>query len=61
MPLYEYRCLHCGEIYEKLRRMQDADRDLRCPRCESEEVTRMVSAFATGGGCGPSGGRGGFT
>lgn len=62
MPIYEYRCQQCGEIYEKLRRIQDADRDLRCPKCESENVQRMVSAFATGsGGCAPSPGGGGFS
>jgi putative FmdB family regulatory protein len=64
MPLYEYRCRRCGETFEKLRRMQDADRGLICPKCESEEVERLLSTFAssggeTGGGCGPA--RGGFS
>ena len=59
MPMYEYRCKKCGERFEMLRRMSDADKDLVCPKCESEEVERMVSTFAsTGGGCGPSGSRG---
>lgn len=52
MPMYEYRCNKCGEIYEKLRRMEDADRDLKCPGCEADDVERLMSAFATsGGGC----------
>jgi hypothetical protein len=38
-----------------LRRMQDADRDLKCPECESEEVERLLSTFAAGGGCKPTG------
>ncbi len=54
MPLYEYRCRTCGRTFEMLRRMQDADRDLQCPECRSEEVERLLSTFATGGGCGPS-------
>lgn len=59
MPMYEYRCVDCGEIYEQLRRMSDADRDLKCPKCGSGDVNRLVSCFATGG-CGPSPG-GGFS
>ena len=48
MPLYEYRCRTCGKNFEMLRRMQDADRELSCPDCRSEEVERMLSTFATG-------------
>jgi putative FmdB family regulatory protein len=47
MPIYEYRCETCGETFEKIRRMQDADNPLQCPRCESEQVERLLSAFAT--------------
>jgi putative FmdB family regulatory protein len=46
MPLYEYRCAGCGTTFERLRRMQDADRDLECPKCASLEVTRQLSTFA---------------
>jgi len=54
MPLYEYRCQKCGKSFEKLRRMEDADRNLECPECRSEQIERMLSTFATGG-CSPSG------
>jgi putative FmdB family regulatory protein len=61
MPMYEYRCNSCGTVYEKLRRASDADRELECPDCESKDVRRLISAFATGGpACSPSGGGGGF-
>jgi putative FmdB family regulatory protein len=59
MPMYEYRCRKCGKSFEMLRRMQDADRDSKCPECRSEEVERLLSTFA-GGGC-KSSGSGGFT
>jgi putative FmdB family regulatory protein len=49
MPLYEYRCRKCGKSFEMLRRMQDADRDLECPECRSEEIERLLSTFGTGG------------
>ena len=55
MPLYEYRCQRCGRTFEKLRRMQDADRELECPECRSDDVERLLSTFAAGG-CKPSGG-----
>ena len=55
MPMYEYQCSKCGKVYEKLRRMQDADRDLECPYCHAKEVERLISAFATGGGGGGGG------
>lgn len=64
MPIYEYRCQKCGKVYEQVRRMSDADRDLECPECRSKKVERLLSAFSTGGGstpgggCGPSRGRG---
>ncbi|HEY1336984.1 MAG TPA: zinc ribbon domain-containing protein [Bryobacteraceae bacterium] len=54
MPLYEYLCKKCGKRFEKLRRMQDADREQECPECLSQEVERLVSTFAAGG-CSPSG------
>jgi len=58
MPLYEYRCSRCGQTFELLRRMSEADQELVCPRCRSEEIERLISAFArTTGGCGGAGGR----
>lgn len=61
MPMYEYRCKECGKTYEKLRRLQDADRDLECPYCAAKDVERLISAFAMTGGCGSGAGRGGYT
>ncbi|MFZ0731917.1 MAG: zinc ribbon domain-containing protein [Candidatus Sulfotelmatobacter sp.] len=57
MPLYEYQCRRCGHIFEKLRRIADADSDLECPKCHSDEIERQFSTFAAGG-CGGSGSRG---
>jgi putative FmdB family regulatory protein len=54
MPLYEYRCRTCGKGFELLRRMSEADRDVQCPDCRSEEIERLLSTFATGG-CATSG------
>lgn len=51
MPLYDYVCYECGDSFEKLRRMSDDDRDVRCPECGSGRVERILSIFAMGG-CG---------
>ena len=48
MPMYEYRCQKCGKCYEMLRKMQDADRDLECPECQSRDVERQLSTFSAG-------------
>lgn len=60
MPLYEYRCSQCGEQFEKLVRMADADGTIQCPSCGSVETRRKVSAFGfLGGGSGFSSGSSG--
>lgn len=56
MPLYEYQCRSCGKIFELLRWINDADRDLECPGCHSKKVDRQLSTFSAGS-CG-SGSRG---
>ncbi|MCS7315125.1 MAG: zinc ribbon domain-containing protein [Bryobacterales bacterium] len=59
MPLYEYRCKQCGEPFEQLRRLGEADRDVTCPRCGAEEVERLLSVFSQSvRGCGGSARRG---
>ena len=51
MPIYEYVCLDCGERFETLRMMRDADMPIACSSCESEHTTRKVSVvFARSGG-----------
>ena len=57
MPIYEYQCVNCGYAFEILRRMQDADDALECPKCESPDVKRQLSTFAAGG-CASSSSRG---
>jgi putative FmdB family regulatory protein len=59
MPIYEYRCETCQKVYEQIRRMSEADRNLECPDCKSTQVERLISSFAAGG-CGTGTG-GGFT
>ncbi|QJA05975.1 zinc ribbon domain-containing protein [Thermosulfurimonas marina] len=55
MPIYEFRCEHCGERFEKLCLTSRDERETRCPRCGSSRVKREFSTFACtlgGGGLG---------
>lgn len=60
MPIYEYVCLDCGERFELMRSMKDADALTACQQCASEHTSRMLSLFfaSSGGrvvaGSGPS-------
>jgi putative FmdB family regulatory protein len=61
MPLYEFRCADCGQIFDRL---LPAGSDLpSCPECGSAGVNRLISLIgglvgsgsgaprAAGGGC----------
>jgi putative FmdB family regulatory protein len=63
MPIFEYACLQCGHVFEKL--VLTHNRDVpECPQCRGKRVEQKFSAFATGGStsksaggaCAPSGG-----
>jgi len=43
MPIYEFRCTSCGQVFEKLFMAKDEKVDLSCPYCKSEIVERVVS------------------
>jgi len=48
MPIYEYRCEHCGAQFEELTSAAAATQ-VRCRQCNGRRVTRLLSAFAVGG------------
>ncbi len=46
MPTYEYRCNHCGEVFERREHISDhATAHPRCPTCQSEDVQPQLSDF----------------
>jgi putative FmdB family regulatory protein len=49
MPIYEYRCLDCSKIFEKIIWNLQND-DVCCPDCKGEKVERLLSAFCKSGG-----------
>ncbi|MFC1938889.1 zinc ribbon domain-containing protein [Chloroflexota bacterium] len=47
VPIYEYQCVKCGERFELLRRINDKDSEIKCPKCGKLAANRMLSTFAT--------------
>ncbi len=45
MPLYEYQCQDCGQRFEALRSMSDADKPIRCECCQGINTRRQPSVF----------------
>ncbi len=57
MPIYEYRCLNCGVDFEELTSSSEETPD--CPVCQSGDVAKKLSSFASGGWGGSGGEYGG--
>jgi len=46
MPIYEYRCLECGEKFEKLvRSINNPEPEIKCPKCGGRKVEKLLSSF----------------
>ncbi|MGD2272414.1 MAG: zinc ribbon domain-containing protein [Desulfobacterales bacterium] len=52
MPIYEFRCLNCQECIEILVMNNQETIEMKCPKCSSEDLERILSCsnFSTGGG-----------
>ncbi len=62
MPIYEYRCKECSESFDKFVRSMSAEIEVPCPECDSPQLKKSFSLFASQGsrataaaGCAPSG------
>lgn len=47
MPLYEFECGDCGESFEELVRSSSAIDKVLCPTCQSQQIHKKVSSFAS--------------
>lgn len=43
MPIFEFRCLECGNLFEKLFRNNEEKVAVVCPKCQSESFERVIS------------------
>ena len=44
MPIYEYLCSSCGQVFEQL--VFRSDVAVACPRCPGASVEKQFSAFS---------------
>jgi len=68
MPLYDYQCKDCGEVFEVRASIKEKEAGLTlvCPKCDSHEARqRLTTASMLHGGkvfsppaCGPNAGPG---
>lgn len=69
MPIYEYICKGCGNIFEQIVFASDDENSLECPVCGKKDICKTLSSFSRGtsgsgvklsnsasGSCSPSGG-----
>jgi putative FmdB family regulatory protein len=61
MPIYEFRCRACDQVFEAFRRLGDAGEDLACPACGERAPEKILSVFAARAGTGGCASGGGFT
>ena len=52
MPIYEYKCNDCNTVFELLTTTAEGDKKVQCSKCNSENVTKLISAGSSlsGGG-----------
>jgi len=62
VPIYEYCCKKCNDLFAVLRSMNAGGKGIKCPKCGSADVQKKISSFsccAVGGGDTPSFGHSG--
>lgn len=55
MPIFEFRCLECGNLFEKLFANSDEKAEIACPECQSRSFERVISKTSYAIGVGPEG------
>ncbi len=61
MPIYEYKCTGCGNVFDGYKKMSEENGEEVCPDCGDNALKVRISLFSTlgekkkGGSCGSSG------
>lgn len=61
MPIYEFRCLECGNLMEIILSASQEQAGLECPDCHSQELERVLSSTSYVMGSGSEGKQPKFT
>lgn len=43
MPIFEFRCMKCGNVFEKIFLKSEENVEMTCPECKSQSLERVVS------------------
>lgn len=56
MPIYEFKCLKCGEFFEVLFKSGSDEVEMKCKSCGDANIERVLSStnYAMGAGGGAS-------
>ena len=47
MPIYEYKCHACGDVFERLCFTSDGDDNNECPACGGKKTEKLLSVFCS--------------
>lgn len=48
MPIYEYRCKNCNHVFEEfVFSSLTSNEDIICPKCNTNNAEKMMSAFSS--------------
>ena len=45
MPIYEFRCLKCNDVFEFLKFKDEDELEMKCPHCGAEDFERVLSSI----------------
>ena len=45
MPIYEFKCKKCGDVFDVLFRSSQEKREVSCPVCKAKKVDKLMSVF----------------
>lgn len=46
MPIYEYACAKCNEVFSVFQSINVNEKDTKCPKCGSNNVKKKLSSFS---------------
>ncbi len=56
MPMYDYRCKNCAEVFEELVFSNTTpDEEIKCPKCYQNKSKRLFSAPMISSACSSNG------
>lgn len=55
MPIFEFKCVRCGHVFEAIFKSSNEEVKLECPECRCDSVDRVLSVASHVIGSGPGG------